>query len=98
MSKPETKLEATQSNISDPDGVYGLGFWLNLQGKTYPSLPKNVFYAGGNSGQRVLIFPDQELVIVRLGLSEKGADQGVEALAAAVLDAFKSDNSVKGDL
>lgn len=90
--------EATQSNTSDPSGVYGLGFWLNLQGKTYPSLPKNAFYAGGNSGQRVLIFPDQELVIVRLGLSEKGADQGVEVFAAAVLDIFKNHNSPKGAL
>ncbi|MFT6051996.1 MAG: CubicO group peptidase (beta-lactamase class C family) [Halioglobus sp.] len=90
--------EATQSNTSDSSGVYGLGFWLNLQGKTYPGLPKNAFYAGGNSGQRVLIFPDQELVIVRLGLSEKGADQGVEVFAAAVLDTFKNDNSAKGAL
>jgi hypothetical protein len=46
----------------------------------------------------VLIFPDQELVIVRLGLSEKGADQGVEVFAAAVLDTFKNDNSAKGAL
>jgi CubicO group peptidase (beta-lactamase class C family) len=90
--------EATQSNTSDPNGVYGLGFWLNLQGETYPRLPKNAFYAGGNSGQRVLVFPDQELVIVRLGLSEKGADQGVEVFAAAVLDIFKNDNSAKGAL
>ena len=83
--------EATQSSSSDKDGVYGLGFWLNTQGKSYPKLPKSIFYAGGNSGQRVLVFPEQEMVIVRLGLSEKGADQGVEEFATAVLQVLRGE-------
>ena len=45
-----------------------------------------MFNAGGNAGQRVMVFPDQELVIVRLGLTQSGVDQGVESFARRVLD------------
>jgi len=78
--------EATRPNASNLTGNYGLAFWLNTQGTQLPSLPKNVFYAGGSAGQRVMVFPDQELVIVRLGLSQAGVDQGVELFARQVLD------------
>lgn len=78
--------QATEPSASNHEGNYGLAFWLNTQGSQMPSLPKNLFYAGGNSGQRVVVFPDQELVIVRLGLSQSGVDQGVERFSRQVLD------------
>jgi CubicO group peptidase (beta-lactamase class C family) len=49
------------------DGAYGAQFWLN--DGTIPDVPMNMFYANGHDGQRVYILPDQDLVIVRLGLS-----------------------------
>jgi CubicO group peptidase (beta-lactamase class C family) len=50
-------------------GTYGAQFWLNAT-PTFKDVPKNMFYADGYQGQRVYILPDQELVIVRMGLSQ----------------------------
>jgi len=49
-------------------GTYGGHFWLNAQGK-FPDVPKNMFYASGYQGQFVFVFPDQDLVVVRMGLT-----------------------------
>jgi len=46
---------------------YGAHFWLNA-GNKMKEVPSNMFYADGYQGQRVYILPDQEMVIVRLGL------------------------------
>lgn len=51
-------------------GSYGGQFWLN-RGKVFPDAPLNMYYASGYQGQKVAIFPDQELVIVRMGLNEQ---------------------------
>ncbi|WP_445748243.1 serine hydrolase domain-containing protein [Polaribacter sp.] len=50
------------------DGTYGAQFWLNAK-PSFQDVPKNMFYADGYQGQRVYILPDQDLVIVRMGLS-----------------------------
>ena len=46
---------------------YGAHFWLNA-GNKMKDVPSNMFYADGYQGQRVYILPDQEMVVVRLGL------------------------------
>jgi CubicO group peptidase (beta-lactamase class C family) len=46
-----------------------LSFWLNTRLSDYPDLPVNTFHAGGNSGQFVVVVPEAELVLVRLGLT-----------------------------
>ena len=50
------------------DGTYGGHFWLNAEGK-FPDVPKNMFYASGYQGQFVFVFPDQDLIVVRMGLA-----------------------------
>lgn len=52
------------------DGTYGAQFWLNAEGG-YANLPKNMFSCNGYQGQRVAIFPDQDLVVVRTGLGDE---------------------------
>jgi len=49
-------------------GTYGGHFWLNAEGQ-FPDVPKNMFFADGYQGQFVFVFPDQDLVLVRMGLS-----------------------------
>lgn len=71
----------------EEDG-YGRSFWLNTGEAVFPGLPKTLFYAGGNAGQHVIVLPEQELVVVRLGLSDPQADTGVPAFLAAVVDAL----------
>ena len=51
-------------------GNYGAQFWLNV-GKKFPNVPKDMYYASGYQGQMVAVFPSHDLVIVRMGLSEK---------------------------
>ena len=51
------------------DGWYGAHFWLNTSGR-YPDVSRKMFFASGYQGQNVFILPDEELVIVRMGLTK----------------------------
>ncbi|MFK8058595.1 MAG: serine hydrolase domain-containing protein [Polaribacter sp.] len=50
------------------DGTYGAQFWLNAE-KQFKDVPKSMYFADGYQGQRVYILPEQDLVVVRFGLS-----------------------------
>ena len=62
------KYVSTPTNTSD--GRYGAQFWLNAGGY-FPDVPKDMFYCSGFQGQMVAVFPSQDLVIVRMGLTEE---------------------------
>ena len=66
------------------EGIYGAQFWLNADGG-FKDVPKNMYYADGYKGQRVYVLPDQDLVIVRFGLSNFEEN----AFLKGVLKAFK---------
>ena len=51
------------------EGRYGGHFWLNSSGK-YPDAPRDLYYASGFQGQKVIIIPSKDLVIVRMGLTD----------------------------
>ena len=51
------------------NGKYGGHFWLNSSGK-YPDAPRDLYYASGFQGQKVIIIPSRDLVIVRMGLTD----------------------------
>lgn len=61
------------------DGTYGAQFWLNAK-PTFQDVPKNMFYADGYQGQRVYILPDQELVVVRVGLANMDENTFLKAI------------------
>jgi CubicO group peptidase (beta-lactamase class C family) len=56
---------------------YGAGLWTNdgtsegAQGRIAAGMPADSFYASGRLGQRVYVMPSQQLVIVRLGISQQ---------------------------
>jgi CubicO group peptidase (beta-lactamase class C family) len=50
------------------NGSYGAQFWLNSKHQL-KDVPTNMYFADGYQGQRVYVLPDQDLVVVRLGLS-----------------------------
>lgn len=60
---------AVTPGVSEGGKNYGLGFWLNTDRLFFSQAPANTFHAGGNSGQFVVVIPDRELVVVRLGLT-----------------------------
>ena len=68
--------------------IYGLGFWLNTDHRAFPSAPENTFHAGGNSGQFVVVMPERELVVVRLGLTLNESRADMDALLADILAAL----------
>lgn len=67
LSEDWVKYSATPTNTSK--GSYGAQFWLNQGGK-YPNAPRDMFYCSGYQGQKVFIIPSQDLVIVRMGLTD----------------------------
>ena len=76
---------ATTPRSAAVNGNYGRGFWLNTQGRDFPNLPRNLFYASGHNGQYVVMFPDEDIVVVRLGLSSGSAASGITPLLEGVL-------------
>lgn len=77
-----------------PQGEYGAQFWLNAgnpkgsANRLYPNLPTDVCAAQGFETQRVMVFPSQKVVIVRLGLTRKRGRFNVDAFAKSILDAI----------
>jgi CubicO group peptidase (beta-lactamase class C family) len=54
-------------------GQYGAQFWLNAgvdgEHRSFPDLPASMYFAHGFNSQIVAVFPEQELVVVRLGFT-----------------------------
>jgi CubicO group peptidase (beta-lactamase class C family) len=69
--------------------IYGLGFWLNTGQRRFPSAPESTFNAGGNSGQFVVVMPEEELVVVRLGLTLDESKANMNVLLADLLETVR---------
>ncbi|PQJ76710.1 serine hydrolase domain-containing protein [Polaribacter glomeratus] len=65
--------------------TYGAQIWLNA-GKEYPNVPENMYYFSGHQGQNVYIFPDQELVVVRMGLTKNA---NIDTFLSGILKSIK---------
>ena len=68
------------------EGWYGAQIWLNA-GKRYPNVPESMYFFSGYQGQNVYILPEQDLVIVRMGLT-KNAD--VDTLLKDIINAISN--------
>jgi len=74
-------------------GEYGASLWLNRgapgdpASRTYPRLPRDLYYASGHQGQAIMVVPSRRLVVVRLGMSWD-SDWGAEDFMAPVLAAL----------
>ena len=67
---------------------YGLGFWLNTEQRFFPGLSESTFHSGGNSGQFVVVMPEAELVVVRLGLTLEESKSAMAPVLVALNDYF----------
>jgi CubicO group peptidase (beta-lactamase class C family) len=63
--------------------VYGGLFWVNGDGAW--SMPKSAYLANGAGGQRTIIIPTHDLVVVRMG-HYRGDRAGMKALNAALAE------------
>ena len=63
--------------------VYGGLFWVNGDGAR--PIPKSAYFANGAGGQRTIIVPTHDLVVVRMG-HHKGDRAGMRALDLALAE------------
>ncbi len=74
---PEGWVEYTTTPVPVSEEMYGAHFWLKTSEefrkgeKPNPSLPTDMFFAQGFEGNHVVIIPSRNLVVVRLGLTQK---------------------------
>ena len=66
---PEGWIEYTTTEVPSSNGKYGAHFWLNKRGVAFPDAPHDMYSANGYNGQKTIIIPSKDLVIVRLGLN-----------------------------
>ena len=83
FTKEWVKYATTPTPTSN--GEYGAQIWLNAE-KKYPNVPSSMYSFNGYQGQYVFILPEQDLVIVRMGLT-KNAD--LDALISGVIESIK---------
>lgn len=87
---------STTPTPNNPRNNYGAHFWLNAdpeddsQQRTWPDLPVDTYSMNGYQGQRVIIIPSKELVVVRLGFSGS-PNRGIEPLVAGIIDVLAPD-------
>jgi CubicO group peptidase (beta-lactamase class C family) len=87
---------STTPTPNNPLNNYGAHFWLNAdpedpgKTRTWPSLPADAYSMNGFQGQRVIIIPSKDLVVVRLGFSA-GPDRGIEQLVSGVIEILAPD-------
>ncbi|MFN8274523.1 MAG: serine hydrolase [Flavobacteriaceae bacterium] len=67
------------------NGSYGAQFWLNAGGK-FSDVPREMYYCSGFQGQMVAIFPQRDLVVVRMGTSE---DFDFNGLLSGIVNSIK---------
>lgn len=83
---------AYAASVTEPsNGQYGAQFWLNREpGKPFfPGLPEDVYMAAGHEGQYVVIIPDKNVVIVRLGMTRAVTPvRAVAPMMKAIYDAL----------
>ena len=66
---PEGWIDYTNTEVPSSEGRYGAHFWLNKRGVAFSDAPFDTYSANGYNGQKTIIIPSKDLVIVRLGLS-----------------------------
>jgi CubicO group peptidase (beta-lactamase class C family) len=67
--------------VADHRPVYGGFFWINGDGE-YP-IPRNAYFMSGAGGQKTMIIPSHDLVVVRLG-HFKGANEANQSFKNAL--------------
>ena len=77
------------------NGTYGAHFWITAKPgpEQWPTLAPGIeaFQMNGNAGQFVVMVPDRDLVIVRLGEMHASSWPELNAQLAELIDAFPAD-------
>lgn len=84
-------LEVLPVDATDDPG-YGMGWRVNVLADgslRWPELPEDTYYASGHDGQKVIVVPSEDLVVVRMGFTPEADDEPSEVqLVADVIAAL----------
>lgn len=81
---PEGWVDFARTPTPQAD-FYGAGWWIGMPGGG----PEGVFRASGRGGQVILLVPEKDLIVVRLGNNEGGIDRReLWSWIGRVVDAF----------
>jgi CubicO group peptidase (beta-lactamase class C family) len=83
-------VDFVRTPASDSKGIYGGQFWLNVNHSQYKDCPEEVYSCNGFQGQRVIIVPSYDLVVVRMGLEEPPVFD-TNKLLKEILDCFSKE-------
>jgi len=68
---PKGWVKYSHTNFEPSKGEYGAHWWLN-KSKKMLDIADNVYWCSGFQGQKVYVVPDENMVVVRMGISERG--------------------------
>lgn len=66
--------EYSVAPANSSDNGYGAQVWLNASDKKLPAVPGDAFFANGYGGQKILVIPSKQMVIVVLSGRQKDFD------------------------
>lgn len=93
---PEGWVDYSRTPTPPSLGEYGGMWWLNASAagkpetQEWPGMPEDLYYASGHDGQDVVIFPSQNMIVVRLSVSRGGSWDMAEFLANIMAAAEES--------
>lgn len=82
---PEGWINHTVEPAKEDVCWYGSQFWLNIDQCNYKELPADLFVCNGFEGQRLMLFPSQDLIILRTGSNDAFDEQKFANLIIASL-------------
>ena len=85
---PDGWVDYSTTEVPSSEGKYGAHFWLNKRGVAFGDAPFDTYSANGYNGQKTIIIPSKDLVIVRLGLN---SDFDFNALIQSTINAIDYD-------
>lgn len=86
---PSGWIDYSTTEVPSSNGKYGAHFWLNKRGVAFPDAPYDTYSANGYNGQKTIIIPSKDLVIVRLGLN---SDFDFNRLIQEIINAIDYEN------
>ncbi len=90
---PEGWVEFVRTPAGQSDKQYGAQFWLNYAGadgrpQFAKGLPEEAYVMAGHEGQYVMIVPDKNMVLVRMGRNR--AKPGIDAAAPVFAKVYEA--------
>jgi CubicO group peptidase (beta-lactamase class C family) len=85
---PHWWMELATKSSQTLNPSYGYTFWVNTDGKLWPTAPRDTFAFRGFTASRLYVVPSLDLVVARLAYAPQNWDEGnlLPAVLAAITD------------